>query len=777
MGKVDVPLVKLTSMSDTQLKEFLNKNGISLKLNEARLIPKLLGRDPTLTELHIFNIEWSEHCSYKSSKEVLKLLPTSGPTVMLGPEEDAGIIYLTTFNGQKYGIVIAHESHNHPSQVVPYEGAATGIGGIIRDVLCMGAHVIAVADPLRFGNPFGKNKAKIRYIANAVIDGIAGYGNPVGIPNIAGDIYFSNSFDENCLVNVVCLGIVKEQDIIHSYAPKDAENYDIVIVGKATDNSGFGGAAFASLILDEDVNKGAVQVPDPFLKNILIRATEAVFEEARAKGLKLGFKDMGAGGIMCSTSELCEAGNYGAIIDLNRVHVSMKLPPYIIACSETQERFSWISPPEFTPKLLEIYNEVFELPNIAEGAKASVIGKVTKNQEYILKYNGKIVCNAPIKAITKGIIYKRKTKMPVKELFEPTLREPRDYNKVVLKVLNHPNVASKALAYKHYDTEVQGLTIIRPGEADAGVQAPIPGHKIGIALATDCNPRYSRISPYWGAVNAVAESMRNVAAVGAIPRGMTDCLNYGNPEIPEVFYEFVEGVRGLSDAARNLWLKGTRSAVPFVSGNVSFYNESSTGKAVDPSSIVACLGVLEDYSKAITMKIKNVNSYLFLVGERKDELGGSVYYEIFNYLGKNVPKPVFEIERKIIYAITDCIDRRLLLSCHDISDGGLITTISEMILGGDATGRIGVSIEINFSSLRADKVLFSESSGFVFEVKAEHIKNVKQIFSSYNLRLIPLGKTIKEPRLIITKNNKSLINLEIAQLREAWTTGFYNAIK
>src|SRR3989338_4010375 len=327
MGMVDAELIDIKGMSDKALQKFMRENAISLKNEEARRIVKLIGRNPTLTELHIFNIQWSEHSSYKSSRKVLKALPTKAPNVILGPVEDSGIVELGKIDNERYGIVVSHESHNHPSQVVPYEGAATGVGGIIRDVLCMGAKVIAIADPLRFGNPNGKNKNKVKYVANEVINGIAGYGNAVGIPNICGDAYFNDSFDENCIVNVVCLGVIKEKEIIHSYAPKNAEGYDIIIVGKATDNYGFGGAAFASLILDEkdrENNRGSVQVPDPFLKNVIIRASYAIFDEARKVGVKLGFKDMGAGGIMCSTSELCSDGGYGADIDLSKVNVSMK---------------------------------------------------------------------------------------------------------------------------------------------------------------------------------------------------------------------------------------------------------------------------------------------------------------------------------------------------------------------------------------------------------------------------------------------------------------------
>jgi len=781
MGGVDVELVDIKGMSDNALKDFLRKNAVSLSVFEARKIVELIGRNPTITEIYIFNTQWSEHSSYKSSRSVLKaLLPTQAPNVIIGPVEDSGIVELGYINGERYGIVVSHESHNHPSQVVPYEGAATGVGGIIRDVLCMGAKVIATADPLRFGNPYGKNKNKVKYIANEVINGVAGYGDAVGIPNICGDVYFNDSFDENCLVNVVCLGIVKEKDIIHSYAPKNAEGYDIVIIGKATDNSGFGGAAFASLILDEkdrESNRGAVQVPDPFLKNVIIRASYAVFEEARKKGIDLGFKDMGAGGIMCSTSELCSDANYGADIDLSKVNVSINdLPPYMVACSETQERFTWICPSEFTKTLLKIYNEDFELPQISLGAGAFVIGKVTKQQDYILRHNGKIACNAPIKVVTQGIKYDRAKKAPKRNFKEPNLKEPNDYNKILLSVLKHPNVASKAKAYKHYDTSVMGNAVVETGYADAGVMKAVENSSFGVALKTDCNPRYCKIDPYWGAVNAVAESMRNVAAVGAIPSALTDCLNYGNPEKPETFYDFYEGVRGIADAAKNLYYKGTTYAVPVVSGNVSFYNESASGNASDPSAIIACIGVLKDYSKAITMKLKKENSALFLVGERKEEFGGSVYYDLHNEIGAVVPIIDFEKERNMVYAVIDAISAGLLLSCHDISDGGLATTISEMIMGGDADGEIGAEISLDFTNLRNDKALFSESSGFVFEVEDKNLEKLKTLFKFYKISLTELGKA-KGSKLVITKNNQKLVNLPLPKLREAWTKGFVEALE
>jgi len=780
MGMVDSGLVDIIGMDDKTLQKFMQENTISLKISEARRIAKLIGRNPTLTELHIFNIQWSEHSSYKSSRKVLKTLPTKAPNVILGPSEDSGIVELGMIHGERYGIVVSHESHNHPSQVVPYEGASTGVGGNLRDVLCMGAKILATADPLRFGDPNGKEKNHVKYIANEVIEGIAGYGNAVGIPVIAGDICFNSSFDENCLVNVVTIGILKEKEIIHSYAPENAEGYDIVIVGKPTDNSGFGGAVFASLILDEEVkesNRGAVQVPDPFLKNVLMRATYEVFSEVKKQNVKLGFKDMGAGGIMCSTSELCAASGFGADIDLDKVHVSMKLPDFMVAVSETQERFTWISPRSFTPTLLRIYNEDFEIGNVAQGAKASVIGKVTKNQDYILRHNGRVVCNAPIKTITSGISYDRESKKPKRELKEPQIKERASYNDVALKILSHPNIASKAKCYNHYDKNVQGNSIIEAGQADSGLIKAADSSKYGIALSIGNNPRYCRIDPYHGAANAVAEAMRNVAAIGAIPSALTDCLCFGNPEKPEQFYDFKESVRGIKDAASQMHYCKTKYPVPIISGNVSFYNESKKGKSIDPSPIISCIGIMEDYSKAIDMKIKKVNSSLLLIGNRKDELGGSIYYEINNALGKNVPIIDFQENKSMIHCIIECIQESLLLSCHDISDGGMLVTLAEMVLGGSADGKIGADIRFNYPYLRNDKMLFSESPGFVIELEEKNIKKVQSMFMKCGLTAHYLGRTAKKPSLKIVNSNKTIISLRIDEMRKAWTSGFVKALE
>ncbi|HLD86946.1 MAG TPA: AIR synthase-related protein, partial [Candidatus Nanoarchaeia archaeon] len=491
----------------------------------------------------------------------------------------------------------------------------------------------------------------------------------------------------------------------------------------------------------------------------------------------LGYKDLGAGGIMCATSELCASSGYGCEVDLDKVRVGLKdLPPFVIACSETQERMCWISPKSFTKTILRIYNEDFELPRISPHAGASVIGKVTKSKDYKVSYKGKVVCNSSVEVITSGIRYERVGKEPKRDFKEPSIPEPSEYEKISLKVLSHPNVASKMACYKHYDTNVMGNTIIHSGEADAGLMAPIPGSSYGVALKSDSNPRYGRIDPYWGAAAAVAESMRNVAAIGATPSAMTDCLNFGNPERKEAFWAFCEAVRGIADAANKLQYKGTTEPVPIISGNVSFYNESSSGNSVDPSPMIATIGIMKDYSKAITMKLREEGTSLFLVGDRLDELGGSVYYDLHGELGKNVPRIDFKKEKAMIHAVIDAIDQGLLNSCHDISDGGLLACVAEMILGGEGNGKIGAKISLDFNTLPLSKELFSETSGFVLECKKGKEKELKDLFAFYELILADLGKTGGDS-LIIFKKKKKAMELSIPKMRDAWLNGFTEALK
>ncbi len=789
--------MKIIGLSDPEVQSSLRAAGIGMSVPEARSIAEVLGRDPTLTELFCYDAMWSEHCSYKSSRATLKeFLPTDGPNVVMGPVEDSGIVAID----DQWCVVISHESHNHPSQILPNEGAATGIGGIVRDVNCMGATVVATADPLRFGDPYGPKASKVRWVAEGVVDGIWQYGNALGVPNMGGDIVFNKSFDDNCLVNVVSLGIVRRDQIIRSRAPPAAGEggYDVILVGKPTDSSGLGGVTFASEALreeDEETNRGAVQIPDPFLKNVLFKANADLFALVRAEGIEIGFKDLGGGGFTCATSEMGSAGGFGMEINLDDMHKAADFPSEVLSIAETQERFLIVSPPELRERILKIYNEDWDLPNVYEGARASVVGKINTGDRFTVTYKGETVCDVPIQHLTGGIRYKRLEIPRTIKLAEPAVDEPSDYNEILLKILASPNIASREHVYRYYDTEVMGNAVIRPGEADAGLIAPVRGEKFGVALAVDSNPFYGRISPFWGGATAVAEAMRNVAAIGAVPATLTDCLNYGNPEKPEAFWEFREGVKGIAESCKNLYLKGyegQQQPVPIVSGNVSFYNESPQG-SVDPSPVIACVGIIKDFSKAITMDLKAAGDCLYLIGPRFDELGGSEYYRTaFHETGANVPIVRFDLERSMIYAVIDAIDEGLLAAAHDISNGGLAASICEMALvrparfgvdlnldqvqggeGGDGGGE-GGSQE---AGLRTDRLLFSESSGFVLEAKKGKEARLGEILAGYGLTAMPIGTVTGKRRIVMSRSGKAVVDLDLDQARESWTAGLVEAMR
>lgn len=773
-------------MSDEEIQKLLKENKIGLSVEEAKQVEKILGRPPTLTEAVIFGIQCSEHCAYRSTKKYLKKLPTDAPNVILGPVEDAGVVEIANIDGEKYGLVMAHESHNHPSQIVPFEGAATGVGGIVRDVVCMGAKVIGTLDPLRFGDI---NSNNARRIAQGVIAGIAGYGNPIGVPNLGGDMYFDPSYNDNCLVNVVAFGLVKESEIIHSYVPKEAAEvgYDIIIVGKPTDCSGMGGAAFASIELDEkdkEANKGAVQEPNPFLKRHLLISTYDLFRLIKEKGYsdKVSFKDMGAGGNVCSTVEQVAKRGFGAEIDLGKINVGMdNLHPSVIACAETQERFAWMCHPDITDFILDHYNKKWDLPSVAENAKAVNVGKV-KAGKYTISYKGQKECDAKAVDLTEGIQYDRQVLKFEKDLNEPEIEEKDNYKEDLLKLLASENIASRRPIYEKYDKQVRGDTVIESGEADAGMLAPLLGEdvsekykNIGVALTADGNARYGLIDPYYQAQNAVVEAMRNVAAVGAYPIAVTDCLNYGNPEKPNQMWEFVEGVRGVTDACEAISLKThPESPTPVISGNVSLYNETKNS-AVAPSAIISCAGKIDDYKKAVKMQLKKDGSLLFLLGARKNELGGSEYYRLIGELGKNVPKPDLEEVKNQIYALTDSINEELVLSAHDISEGGIAVALGEMALGGRAEGELGVSVNIeNISNenLKTYQKLFSETGGFVVEISPENKEKFLKICSDNKIREIyEIGMVENDQNIKISDGENEILSLSLNEAYEAWYNG------
>ncbi|HZX68822.1 MAG TPA: phosphoribosylformylglycinamidine synthase subunit PurL, partial [Candidatus Elarobacter sp.] len=774
-----------------------------------------------------FDAQWSEHCSYKSSREHLKKLPTEGPTVLLGVGEDAGIVRLGEWNGETYGIVVAHESHNHPSQVVPFEGAATGIGGIVRDVLCMGAEVIGVADPLRFGRLENEH---CRYVAQSVVDGIAAYGNAIGVPNVGGDVFFDESFDDNVLVNVVALGLVKAQDIIHSRAPEGSAGWDIVLVGKATDRSGFGGASFSSLTLNEDdaeQNKGAVQVPDPFLKNVIMRASYAVFDALRANGITAGFKDLGAGGLAGCSAELCAAGGMGAEVELERVSTAQRdLPPEVIAIGETQERLCWIVPPSFTPQLLSIYNETFSLPRVARGACAAVIGKVTESGRYVARHHGTTVMDVDVAFLTGGVRYSRPYVLP-EPVAEPVEAREAAVQRAVSEksvsvlsllrsVLGHRDVCSRATIYRRYDGVVRGCTAIPPGFADAGVLVPIPGAPLAVAIGIGGNPRYGKLDPKRAAELAVIEAIANVTAVGATPVGLTDCLNFGDPTVPDQMGAFVAAVDGLADAARAL-------GVPFVSGNVSLYNRSSTGNHVAPSPIVGCIGTIDDVAHVASPAFKEVGSVLFhvvppepfpevqtVVGSVPDanpntdfarrmppmrklprSLGGTVVAEALEVAATALPEIDYDWFARACRFVRDGIRSGLILSVRDVSDGGPLVAIAEMAFAAQDRGTpMGFRIDIGnrwqsdgYANPRASAApwRFHESPGFVIEVPMRSVKDVVFELTARHrvFEMGGIGQTTAEPLVEVNYSGEGIAeSVTIAELREAWTAplrDFYGA--
>ncbi|HVA26955.1 MAG TPA: phosphoribosylformylglycinamidine synthase subunit PurL [Candidatus Baltobacteraceae bacterium] len=730
----------------------LDTSGVALRPDELAKISTALGREPSIVELHAFDAQWSEHCSYKSSRHHLKKLPTSGPSVVIGPGEDSGIVHLGEHDGERYGIVIAHESHNHPSQVVPFEGAATGIGGIVRDVLCMGAEVIAVADPLRFGRSDVPNSHQ-RYVAQAAVDGISAYGNAIGVPNIAGDVYFDERFDDNCLVNVVALGIVKESEIVHSYAPKNADGWDIILVGKATDPSGFGGASFSSLVLDaadQDSNKGAVQVPDPFLKNVLMRASYAVFAHLREANLTVGFKDLGAGGIMGCSAEICSAGGYGAIIDLTKVNLAIAgLNPEVIAIGETQERLIWVVPPSVTPEILHIYNDVFTLPQIAHNARAVVIGTVTSEKRYVLRYRGKTVMDVDIDVLTGSI----RDDLPF-EAHEPE-PAPTEHpfvtgvqlDELLERVLAHPDVASREPLFRRYDAVVRGATVIPRGAADAGVLAPIPGSRLGVALAVAGNPRFGHIDARLAAEHAVYEAVRSVVAVGAKPIALTDCLNFGNPRKVEHYTQLVDAIDGLAVAARAFH-------TPFVSGNVSLYNEASNGKAVPASAIVSCVGALEDVSHVVTMPFKAAGSVLYFIGHPQAALGGSVLLDVLGRHEARLPRIDYTSVDAQHALMAGAARSGLLRSAHDIGNGGLIVAVCEMAFPTLRRGRKALGAQIDdpwqwtHGRIGTIEALFGEAGGFLVEVSASDVEAFEGLADDVE-GVYEIGVTIEDPVLAV----------------------------
>ncbi|HYM80097.1 MAG TPA: phosphoribosylformylglycinamidine synthase subunit PurL [Candidatus Limnocylindria bacterium] len=724
----------------------LAEQGVTLEPDEVTLLLELLGRPPRWAEAVLFGILWSEHCSYKSTRHLLRRLPTQAPQVLIGPGEDAGVVALPA-PCEDLALVLAHESHNHPSQVLPVEGAATGVGGIVRDVGCMGAEVVGVLDGLRFGHPV-EDGVRARDIVRGVVQGIADYGNALGVPNLGGDVYFDRGFGEHCLVNVMSVGVVPRSGVLRSRVPEGPGPWVFVLIGKPTDESGFGGAAFASAELSGD-QRGAVQLPDPFLKRVLHVANAELFERLRARGLPAGFKDLGAGGVACATSELAAAGGCGAEIALDQVpRVTRPVPPEVLLCAETQERYCWVLPESFAAEACELYNREFALGDIVPGAGARVIGRAIAPAVYRVTWHGEPLVDCPVEAITTG---RKIERLAHRRPPAPPLRVRKaapDVRGALLAVIGGWNGCSREYLFRHYDSEVQGRTWLRPGEGDASVIRLDRTRSLGIALALGGNPYWCASDPELGARHAVAEAARNVACAGGRPWALTDCLNFGHPESPEVMGDLTATLEGLAVAAEALGgLAAAGHPLPFVSGNVSLYNQTGA-RAIPASPIVLCAGVLRDLTVAVGLGLQRAGDFLVLVGEPRGEMTGSAYArEVLGEHGFGPPTLDLAREARLHELAVLAAEGRWVRAAHDVSDGGLGLALAEMLLGAAPDAPLGAQVDLGVLETEPTAALFSERSAIVFEVAPERAPALFQAARARSLLAWPIGTVWSQPEL------------------------------
>jgi phosphoribosylformylglycinamidine synthase II len=667
-----------------------------LTQDEFQRLVKMLGREPTFTELGVVSALWNEHCSYKHSKAVLKGLPTKAPWVLQGPGENAGAISI----GEGLAIAFKIESHNHPSAVEPYQGAATGVGGILRDVFTMGARPIAMLNSLRFGS---LDSPRVRYLVGGVVKGIGDYGNCMGVPTVAGDIMFDSAYEGNPLVNAMCVGILREEELIRAKA--EGVGNPVIAVGARTGRDGIHGASFASedLSHESDAKRPRVQVGDPFTEKLLLEATL----ELIASGDIVAIQDMGAAGLTSSSAEMAARGDVGVEIDTSKMPVREEaMTPYEILLSESQERMLVVAKRGREQTVHNIL-EKWDL-------HSAVIGEVIAEPVYRVKEGDRIVAEFPgTKLVTECPMYDP----PAKESAAIAALRAQDVHAIapkpeesdpswtLLRLLESPTIASKQWAYRQYDSTVRTNTVHGPGAADAAVLR-IRGTRKGIAVKTDCNGRYVYLDPRVGGRIAVAEAARNVACTGARPRAITNCLNFGNPKKPEVFFQFREAVGGMGDACIAL-------ETPVTGGNVSFYNENPSG-AVYPTPTIGMVGVLEDISRATGMAFTAPGHAIVLLGDPTDELGGSEYLSwVHGVVAGAPPHCDLKKERALIDALLAAIDAGTVRSAHDCSEGGLAVALAECCMA-DRNKPVGATISVApWQSLPARAVLFGEAQGRV----------------------------------------------------------------
>ena len=655
----------------------------NLTEDEYRLIVELIGRGPNLTELGIFSVMWSEHCGYKSSRVHLKKLPTEGQHVVQGPGENAGILDI----GDGQVVVFKIESHNHPSYIEPYQGAATGVGGILRDIFTMGARPIAVMDSLRFGPP---DDPKNRSVMEGVVSGIAGYGNSIGVPTVGGEVYFDPCYNLNPLVNVFCLGLADKDKIF--YAKAEGAGNKVLYVGAKTGRDGIHGATMASAEFGKETEhkRPNVQVGDPFKEKLLVEACL----EVMARGLIVSIQDMGAAGLTCSTTEMAAKGGMGIVVDLDKVpQREIGMTPYEILLSESQERMLLVA----TPDKVAAVQEVFAKWDL----DAPVIGEVVEGGRARISFKGEVVVDIPVDAVVNLCpAYNRPIAPPAPPPPAPALEAlplPADLGGVLLRLLASPTIADKEWVFRQYDHMVQVNTVFLPG-ADAAVLR-IKGSKKALAMTLDGNGLYTRLDPRTGARIAVAEACRNLACVGARPIGVTNCLNFGNPEKPEVMGQFEQAVTGIAEACRTF-------GIPVTGGNVSFYNDTE-GLSIHPTPVLGIVGIIEDVRKAVRPGFRAAGDAVVLIGESLEELGGTEYLKVVHGLEAGAPPAIdLEQEKRSQEFLLDAIAAGLIRSAHDLSEGGLAVALAECAF--HAKDRTGCAVDLDGAG-RDDALLFGES--------------------------------------------------------------------
>ena len=731
------------SNSLTITPDIVRQHGLTLE--EFNRIEDLLGRELNFTELGIFSVMWSEHCSYKSSRYYLKKLPTTGPRVLQGPGENAGVVDI----GDGVAAVFKIESHNHPSFIEPRQGAATGVGGILRDIFTMGARPIALMNSLRFG---ASDHSRTRFLVNGVIDGISNYGNCTGVPTVGGEIYFDPCYNGNILVNVFCLGLIQSDKIFLGNA--SGVGNPVIYFGSKTGRDGIHGASMASSEFDEssEEKRPTVQVGDPFAEKLLIEACLELMKEDWV----VGIQDMGAAGLTCSTFEM--AGRAGTGIDLELSKVPMRevgMTPYETLLSESQERMLVVVSKGMEQNALALFDK-WDLD-------AAVVGEVTDTPMVRIFDNGNPVVNLPVELVVDGALdLKRPTKKPeyLKEVDHVNLgliSEPERGEEILKKLLSSPNIASKRWVYEQYDHMVRLNTLGLPG-SDAAVLR-VKGSQKALALSVDCNSRYCYLDPFQGAQIAVAECVRNIACSGGDPIGLTNCLNFGNPENPEIMWQFEQAVSGMGEACKFF-------DIPVVSGNVSLYNETS-GEAIYPTPTVAVVGLLEDRSFHTTQWFKEDGDLVALIGLTMEEFGGSEYLKIMcDRVEGKPPHLDLRLAQSVNKLCLELIREKILASAHDCSEGGLAVALAESCMSHPLAAK-GATLDID-STVRNDAFLFGESqSRILISFSAKNRLVVEAKAKAMEVPFAIIGK-VGGDSLIVDINGKEFIREEVSHLKELW---------